>query len=146
MNEREHYDAIVVGGGFFGCSLALHLRRKLGLEVAVLEMGPAPMERASYARSKISPRASSAPTFCCTARPDCELTTLHDSDSAIASVLSVLPPSTTITSSAPARHDVWTARTMFAASFNAGMITEIFMTVRFHCNEQHSDKLERVLP
>ena len=45
---RTH-DAIVVGGGFFGASLALHLERELGQRVALLERGPALLERASFA-------------------------------------------------------------------------------------------------
>ncbi len=41
------YDAVVVGGGFFGCSMAVHLagRRK---KVLLLEQGDALMQRASY--------------------------------------------------------------------------------------------------
>jgi choline dehydrogenase-like flavoprotein len=45
---QHEFDAIVVGGGFFGCSLALHLRRKAGLRVVVLEAGADLMQRASY--------------------------------------------------------------------------------------------------
>ena len=43
------WDAIVVGGGFFGASLALHLKRELGQQVVLLERGPGLLERASYA-------------------------------------------------------------------------------------------------
>lgn len=42
-------DAVIVGGGFFGASLALHLRRELGQDVVLLERGPGLLERASYA-------------------------------------------------------------------------------------------------
>lgn len=45
---QHEFDAIIVGGGFFGCSLALHLRRTSGLRVVVLEAGEALMQRASY--------------------------------------------------------------------------------------------------
>ena len=44
----HEFDAIVIGGGFFGCSLALHLRRTSGLRVVVLEAGKELMQRASY--------------------------------------------------------------------------------------------------
>ena len=42
------HDTIIVGGGFFGASLALHLTRELGQRVVLLERGPALLERASY--------------------------------------------------------------------------------------------------
>jgi glycine/D-amino acid oxidase-like deaminating enzyme len=48
MSRAPEYDAIVVGGGFFGCSLALHLRRSYDAKVTVLEMGSDLMQRASY--------------------------------------------------------------------------------------------------
>jgi glycine/D-amino acid oxidase-like deaminating enzyme len=48
MERRPDHDAIVIGGGFFGCSLALALRRELGARTLVLEAGPALMERASF--------------------------------------------------------------------------------------------------
>lgn len=45
----ERFDAVVVGGGFYGLSIALHLRERLGFTaVAVLEAGDAVMNRASY--------------------------------------------------------------------------------------------------
>lgn len=49
MKRLPRYEAIIVGGGFFGCSLALHLRREVGLETAILECGDELMQRASYA-------------------------------------------------------------------------------------------------
>ena len=43
------WDAAVVGGGFYGCCIALHLRR-LGLaRVCIVEAGPRLLGRASYA-------------------------------------------------------------------------------------------------
>jgi glycine/D-amino acid oxidase-like deaminating enzyme len=44
---QDTYDAVVVGGGFFGCSVALHLRRYVE-RVAVLEQAPDLLQRASY--------------------------------------------------------------------------------------------------
>jgi glycine/D-amino acid oxidase-like deaminating enzyme len=43
----EQYDVVIVGGGFFGCSLALHLERS-GKKVVVLEKEADIMTRASY--------------------------------------------------------------------------------------------------
>jgi glycine/D-amino acid oxidase-like deaminating enzyme len=48
MRKEAEYDAVVVGGGFFGCSLAVHLYRSYGAKVAILEMGPDLLQRASY--------------------------------------------------------------------------------------------------
>jgi glycine/D-amino acid oxidase-like deaminating enzyme len=46
---RTDYDAIVIGGGFYGLRVALFLRQQLGLKrVRVFEREPAVMERASY--------------------------------------------------------------------------------------------------
>ena len=43
------YDGLVVGGGFFGCCIALHMRNALGMaRVAVVEIGPRLLCRASY--------------------------------------------------------------------------------------------------
>ena len=42
-------DAVVIGGGFYGCALALHLRRERGIRVVVLERETALLSRASYA-------------------------------------------------------------------------------------------------
>lgn len=44
---RERYDAIVVGGGFFGCRVAQHLRSFLG-SVLVVEQEAGLLRRASY--------------------------------------------------------------------------------------------------
>ena len=41
-------DAIVIGGGFYGCVLALHLARERGRRTLLLEAGPSLMARASY--------------------------------------------------------------------------------------------------
>ena len=43
------FDAIVVGGGFFGASLAAHLQRDRGQRVVLFEMGAELLKRASYA-------------------------------------------------------------------------------------------------
>jgi glycine/D-amino acid oxidase-like deaminating enzyme len=40
--------ALVIGGGFFGCSIALHLRQR-GFSVSVIEREDRPLARASYA-------------------------------------------------------------------------------------------------
>jgi hypothetical protein len=48
MITAPEYDAIVIGGGFFGCSLALHLQRSYDARVTVLEMGSDLLQRASY--------------------------------------------------------------------------------------------------
>ena len=44
----ERWDAVVVGGGFYGLYLAEFLASR-GPRVLVCERGPAPMQRASYA-------------------------------------------------------------------------------------------------
>lgn len=44
----REYDAVVVGGGFFGCSIACHLGRHLK-SVVVVEREPMLFQRASYA-------------------------------------------------------------------------------------------------
>lgn len=41
--------AVIVGGGFYGCALALHLRREHGLGVVLVEREPELLRRASYA-------------------------------------------------------------------------------------------------
>ena len=48
MNSSNHkYDVVVIGGGFFGCSLAINYRRK-NKRVLVIEMGKDLLGRASY--------------------------------------------------------------------------------------------------
>lgn len=46
--KREQYDAVVIGGGFYGCSLALHLSQYLD-HIIVLEKEHDLVQRASYA-------------------------------------------------------------------------------------------------
>ena len=46
-NANLKYDAVVIGGGFFGCSLAMQLRRKYK-NVVIIEMSKDILERASY--------------------------------------------------------------------------------------------------
>ncbi len=48
-SDRAEVDTIIVGGGFFGCGLAVHLRRSLGQRVVLLEMEEDLLQRASYA-------------------------------------------------------------------------------------------------
>lgn len=45
--SRDHYDAVVIGGGFYGCAIAQELR-KHDLHIAILEKEPDLMQRASY--------------------------------------------------------------------------------------------------
>lgn len=47
MDSTEAFDAVVVGAGFYGLSLAEHLARR-GMTVALLEETETPMGRASY--------------------------------------------------------------------------------------------------
>jgi glycine/D-amino acid oxidase-like deaminating enzyme len=49
MAHRAEYDTVIVGGGFFGCCLAIHLQQSLGRRVVVLEREPDLLQRASYA-------------------------------------------------------------------------------------------------
>ena len=46
-NINNNYDAVVIGGGFFGCSIAIHLRQKYK-RILIIEMGTDILERASY--------------------------------------------------------------------------------------------------
>lgn len=48
MARAADYDAIIVGGGFFGCSLAIHVKRELGRHPVVLERESELLQRASY--------------------------------------------------------------------------------------------------
>jgi len=47
--QAERRDAIVIGGGFYGCTLAVHLRRVRGADVLLVEAGDELLTRASYA-------------------------------------------------------------------------------------------------
>ncbi|MEO5989268.1 MAG: FAD-dependent oxidoreductase, partial [Candidatus Eisenbacteria bacterium] len=49
MPARPELDSVIVGGGFFGCSLAVHLRREMGQRVVLFEMGEDLLQHASYA-------------------------------------------------------------------------------------------------
>ena len=49
MHTSAEYDAVVVGGGFFGASLASHLAQERGLRVILFEQANALLQRASYA-------------------------------------------------------------------------------------------------
>jgi len=43
------FDAVIVGGGFYGCVIAVYLSRVRGLRsILVVEQAPALMTRASY--------------------------------------------------------------------------------------------------
>lgn len=46
--ELEPYDAVIIGGGFFGCRIALHLRKQ-NQKVLLLEREPSIMKKASFA-------------------------------------------------------------------------------------------------
>jgi len=48
MARGADYDAVIVGGGFFGCSLALHMKQELGRNPVVLERESELLQRASY--------------------------------------------------------------------------------------------------
>ena len=49
MRTTPEYDAVIVGGGFFGASLARHLSQDRGLRVVLFEQAGALLQRASYA-------------------------------------------------------------------------------------------------
>ena len=46
--STSEYDAVVIGGGFYGCVLALHLANSQRQRTVVLEAGPDLLRRASY--------------------------------------------------------------------------------------------------
>lgn len=39
MNQSPYYDAVVIGGGFFGCNLALYLKQQLNSVVILTGSG-----------------------------------------------------------------------------------------------------------
>lgn len=47
--HRPDYQVAVVGGGFYGCTLAQHLRKEHGRQVILFERGSDVMQRASFA-------------------------------------------------------------------------------------------------
>jgi glycine/D-amino acid oxidase-like deaminating enzyme len=47
LDKSDIWDAVVIGGGFYGATLALELRRKMG-RVALVEREPSLLKRASY--------------------------------------------------------------------------------------------------
>lgn len=47
MNQR--FDAVVIGGGFYGCALATHLKEELDLAVLLVEAEADLLQKASYA-------------------------------------------------------------------------------------------------
>ena len=47
MVKSPKYDAIVIGGGFFGCKLSLYLKQSMN-QILILEKEPDLMQRASY--------------------------------------------------------------------------------------------------
>ncbi len=49
MSSRDEYDAIIVGGGFYGCLLAIHLRKSGAESVLLMERESSILQRASYA-------------------------------------------------------------------------------------------------
>src|SRR3972149_3318818 len=49
MPHSNEYEPIIVGVAFFGCSLAIYLKKNLGRSVVVLEMDQDLLQRASYA-------------------------------------------------------------------------------------------------
>lgn len=49
MSTAEHYDAIIIGGGFYGCALSVYLARQRGFRrVLVSEFEGALLQHASY--------------------------------------------------------------------------------------------------
>ena len=48
IGAAESFDAVIVGGGFYGCVLAIHLRQRGLRRVLVIEREPGLLRRASY--------------------------------------------------------------------------------------------------
>lgn len=48
MPAHKNYGAVIIGGGFFGCRLALLLKKEFSINVLLLEKGPDLLLRASY--------------------------------------------------------------------------------------------------
>lgn len=49
MRVANSYDAVIIGGGFYGLRIGLHLRETVGLDsVLIIERDSEPMNRASY--------------------------------------------------------------------------------------------------
>lgn len=49
MSDAVRYDALIIGGGFYGCAIALHLRRRGWPRVLLVEREATLLARASYA-------------------------------------------------------------------------------------------------
>lgn len=49
LSAKPQYDAVIIGGGFYGASIAVYLAKKHGLKrIVLIEQEPALMTRASY--------------------------------------------------------------------------------------------------
>lgn len=48
MSLQNNYDALIIGGGFYGCAIALHLKSKGLQNIAVIERENQIVKRASY--------------------------------------------------------------------------------------------------
>ncbi len=93
---------------------------------------PSGSRESACRNSSTSPVATAAPAFICAARPAVRPNARSASGDASASVASVLPPSTTITSWPAARNGCSDASvaTMRRASFRAGTMIETRTTER----------------